>query len=303
VPGAGQVLIEVAGTSFNPADAAIRAGYMRDTFPLTLPHVPGFDVAGTIVELGPAVTGHEVGDEVMAFLPMTAPGATAEFALAPANLLAPAPAPATATAGAPQPDAPRAGGGPAAPTPLGGVSLADAAALPAAALTAWQAVHEHGAVRAGQTVLVVGAGGAVGRYAVQFAKLAGATVFGTAGPHSLDAARSAGADRVFDYTADKPDQQFDLVFNTARADLDLAPLVRPGGLLLSITSPAPATPGIRAENMYVRSDAAQLTEISALVAAGRVTVQVTDRRPFADLAEVHRAAEAGTLHGKTILTP
>ncbi|GIE98376.1 NADP-dependent oxidoreductase [Paractinoplanes rishiriensis] len=275
-PGPGQVLIRVAGTSYNPADSAIRAGWLPDVFPVELPHTPGVDVSGTVAELGPGVEGHRTGDRVIAFLPMTAPGAAAEFVLAPAGLLAPAPT---------------------------GIPLTDAAALPAVALTAWQAIHEHAAVRPGQQVLIVGAGGGVGRYAVQFARLAGATVLGTAGPASVEAARSAGADRVLDHTADKVDEPVDVVFTTARLDDDgmagLAALLRPGGVLVSVTSPVPA--GARGLNMYVRSDAAQLAEISRLVGTGQVSVQVTERHPVAETAAVHRAAEEGRLHGKVVL--
>ncbi len=280
--GPGQVLLEVAGTSLNPADLGIRGGQMRQAFPLSLPQVPGLDVAGTVAELGEGVTGLTVGDRVFGFLPMNGPGATAEFALAPAEVLAPAPA----------------------RGPLG-----DAAAVPAVALTAWQAIHEHAQVGPGQRVLVNGAGGGVGRYAVQFAKLAGATVLATASPNSTEAARSAGADEVLDYTAIKVDEPVDVVFNTARADEStmaaLVAAIRPGGILVSIASPAEPDEArqVRAMNMYVRSDAAQLTEIGRLIDAGQVSVRIAERRHFADLAEVHRQAEAGLVHGKVVLEP
>jgi NADPH:quinone reductase-like Zn-dependent oxidoreductase len=279
VPAAGQVLIKVAGTSFNPADAAIRAGYLRDTFALTLPHTPGLDVAGTITELGEGVTGHAVGDPVIGFLPMDQNGATAEFVVAPAEILAAAPA---------------------------SLPLADAAALPAVALTAWQAIHEHLQVRAGRRVLINGASGGVGRYAVQFAKLAGGYVIGTAGPGHLDV---AGADEMIDYTRGPVTAEVDAVLNTAAADeatmAGLVALVRPGVIVVSLTTPAPedAERKVRTMNMYVRSDATQLAEIARLVDAGEVTVPIGERHPFAETAAVHRRAAAGDLHGKVVLTP
>jgi NADPH:quinone reductase-like Zn-dependent oxidoreductase len=279
VPAAGQVLIKVAATSFNPVDAAIRAGYLRDAFPLTLPHTPGLDVAGTIAELGAGVTGHAVGDPVIGFLPMNEDGATAEFAVAPAEILAAAPA---------------------------GLPLADAAALPAVALTAWQAVHQHAQVRSGQRVLINGASGGVGRYAVQFAKLAGAYVIGTAGPGNLD---GLGADEVIDYTRGPVTAEVDAVLNTAGGDdatmAGLVALIRPGGILVSLTAPAPedAERNVRTMNMYVRSDATQLAEIVRLVDAGQVTVRISERHPFAEAAAVHRRAAAGDLHGKIVLVP
>ena len=174
VAGAGQVVVEVAGAAFNPVDVAIRAGFLQQVFPVTFPHVPNFDVAGVITEVGEGVSGWSAGAAVVAFLPMTAPGAAAEYVAAPAEALAAAPRT---------------------------VELADAAALPSAGLTAWQALFEHAEVKPGQSVLINGAGGAVGGYAVQLAKRAGATVTATASARSIDRIRSYRADRIVDYTA------------------------------------------------------------------------------------------------------
>src|SRR5438270_6433977 len=88
VPGTGEVRLRVAATTFNPVDDGIRGGYLRDVFPVALPHTPGIDVAGTVDALGEGVNRWEVGDDVIAFLPMTADGAAAEYVLAPAELLA-----------------------------------------------------------------------------------------------------------------------------------------------------------------------------------------------------------------------
>src|SRR5689334_18016445 len=132
VPGAGQVLIRVAGTSFNGVDGNIRAGFMQGPIPVTLPHIPGIDVSGTVAALGEGVTGFEPGDQVVGFLPMAGDGASAEYVVAPAEILAPAPT---------------------------GIPLADAAALPAVGLTAWQALFDHAGLVAGRRVLINGAGG------------------------------------------------------------------------------------------------------------------------------------------------
>ncbi|GAA1289194.1 hypothetical protein GCM10009609_65500 [Pseudonocardia aurantiaca] len=141
---------------------------------MAFPHVPNTDVAGVITEVGEGVTGWSVGDAVVAFLPGTAPGAAAEYVAAPAEALA---------------AAPRAG------------ELADAAAMPLPGLTAWQSLFEHAGLKPGQGVLINGAGGAVGGYAVQLAAQAGATVTATASARSRDRIRSYGADRIVDYTA------------------------------------------------------------------------------------------------------
>jgi NADPH:quinone reductase-like Zn-dependent oxidoreductase len=287
VAGPGQVVVKVAGAAFNPVDVAIRAGFLRQVFPVTLPNIPNFDVSGVIAETGEGVSGWSAGDAVVAFLPMTGPGAAAEFAVMPAGLLAAAPRTA---------------------------ELADAAALPSSGLTAWQALFEHGDLKAGQSVLINGAGGAVGGYAVQLAKSAGATVTATASVRSADRIRSYGADQVTDYTATPfpqaaAGQRFDVVLNLVPADAEetaaLADLTADGGVFVSTTGPAPDPGrGVRAVQMAVRSDAAQLTELVTRVDAGDLKIDVAQRRPLADLAAVHDQSAAGQLPpGKTIVIP
>jgi NADPH:quinone reductase-like Zn-dependent oxidoreductase len=285
VPGPGQVLIKVAGTSFNPVDASFRAGFLQQAMPIELPHTPGIDVAGTVAALGAGVTGLTAGDAVIGFLPMTANGAAAEYVLAAADILAAAPA---------------------------GVPLADAAALPAVALTAWQALHEHADLRAGQRILINGAGGAVGGYAVQFAKLLGATVVATASPRTAGTVRARGADQIVDHTAttvtEAVDESVDAVLNLIRTDegsmAALVALIAPGGVLVSTGSPAEADEDrkVRTISMYVRSDAAQLTEIAGLVDAGQVKLDIGGRYPLADTAKVHELSAADRLRGKVIIT-
>ena len=287
VAGAGQVVVQVAGTAFNPVDAAIRAGLLQQVFPVALPHVPNFDVAGVITEVGEGVSGWSVGDAVVAFLPMTAPGAAAEYVAAPAEALAAAPRT---------------------------VELADAAALPSAGLTAWQSLFEHAGLKTGQSVLINGAGGAVGGYAVQLAAQAGATVTATASARSHDRIRSYGADRIVDYTATPvpqalAGQRFDVVLHLAPTSPEetaqLVDLVADGGAFVSTTTPGPedAGRGVRTVRVFVRSDAAQLAELVARVDAGDLKIDVAERRPLADLAAVHDQAAAGRLAGKTVLTP
>jgi NADPH:quinone reductase-like Zn-dependent oxidoreductase len=287
VASAGQVVVQVAGTSFNPVDAAIRAGLLQQVFPVALPHVPNFDVAGVIAEVGEGVSGWSVGDAVVAFLPMTAPGAAAEYVAAPAEALAAAPRT---------------------------VELADAAALPSAGLAAWQSLFEHAGLKAGQRVLINGAGGAVGGYAVQLAKRAGATVTATASARSRDRIRPYRADRIVDYTATPllqavAGQRFDVVLNLAptspQETAQLVGLVPDGGAFVSTTTPGPedAGRGVRTMRVFVRSDAVQLAELVARVDAGVLQIEVAERRPLTDLAAVHDEAAAGRLSGKTVLTP
>ncbi|MFF2466292.1 NADP-dependent oxidoreductase [Streptomyces mirabilis] len=287
VPGAGQVRVRVAATSFNPVDANIRAGFMQGPIPVTLPHSPGIDVAGTVDALGEGVTGIQVGDQVIGFLPMAGPGAAAEYVLAPVEALTPAPK---------------------------SVALSDAAALPLVGLTAWQALFEHAELTAGQRVLVNGAGGAVGGYAVQLAKQAGAFVIATAGPRSSRRVTAAGADEVIDHTtadvAAAVSQAVDVVLNLAPvepAQLDaLLGLIRPGGVLVNTTvwMPAPSDEerGIRGIDLFVRSDAEQLSHLAELIDGGELRVEVARRVPLAELPALHADAAAGALpNGKVVV--
>jgi NADPH:quinone reductase-like Zn-dependent oxidoreductase len=288
VPGAGQVRVRVAATTFNGVDGNIRAGFMQEPMPLTLPHIPGLDVAGTIDALGEGAGGLEIGDRVIGFLPFVVDGASAEYVLAPAESLAPAPT---------------------------SIPLADAAALPLVGLTAWQALFDHAELKPGQRILISGAGGAVGGYAVQLAKAAGAHVIATGSPRSIGRVTAAGADEVIDHTAAEVTtavtDPVDVLLNLAPIDparfTALAGLVRDGGVVVSSTvwMPAPADQGrgVRGIDMYVRSDAEQLSELVARVDRGELTVDVAERVPLADLPSVHARAAAGTLSGKVIVLP
>lgn len=287
VAGPGQVVVRVAGTAFNPVDVPIRMGILREVFPVALPHIPNYDVAGVVTEVGDGVGGWAAGDAVVAFLPMTAPGAAAEYAAVPAEALAAAPRT---------------------------VPAADAAALPSSALTAWQALFEEAGLEAGQSVLINGAGGAVGGYAVQLAARAGAAVTATASGRSEARVRSHGAARIVDHTAVPlldavAGERFDVVLNLVRTSPEeTARLVDPvadGGTFVSTTTPGPgdAGRGVRTVRLFVRSDAARLADLVARVDAGELTVDVAERRPLADLAAVHDAAVEGRLPGKVVLTP
>jgi NADPH:quinone reductase-like Zn-dependent oxidoreductase len=261
---------------------------MQGPMPLTLPHTPGLDLAGTIDALGEGVRGLQVGDRVVGFLPFVDDGAAAEYVLAPAGSLAPAPA---------------------------SIPLADAAALPVVGLTAWQALFDHAELTAGERILISGAGGAVGGYAVQLARAADAYVIATGSPRSSEHVKAAGADEVIDHTTTEVTsvvtEPVDVLLNLAPIDpaefTALAALVRDGGVVVSTTvwMPAPADEerGVRAVDLFVRSDATQLSELVARVDRGELTVDVAERVALTDLASVHARAGAGTLRGKVIVLP
>lgn len=285
-PAAGQVRLRVAASAYNAADNGMRAGFLP--IPIQLPHVPGYDVSGTVDAIGEGVTGLTVGDAVIAFLPMERDGGAAEYVVAPAEAVV------------------------AAPT---SIPLADAAALPSVALTAWQALFDDGRLTAGQRLLIVGAGGVVGKYAVQLAKRAGAHVIATASPRSADAVRAAGADQVIDHTdvdlLDALDDQVDVLLNLApiapeQFAADVA-AVRDGGVVVSTTAfmatPGDESRGVRAATVFVLPNRERLTELVALVDDGALTVEVTRRIPLAELPALHAEGAAGRIAGKIIVLP
>ncbi|MFH8533947.1 NADP-dependent oxidoreductase [Streptomyces tendae] len=286
VPGPGQVLVRVAATSFNPVDDHIRAGVLAEMIPIALPYVPGIDVAGTVTELGDGVSGHAAGDQVVAMLPLDSAGGAAEYAGVPAESLAPAPRT---------------------------VELVDAAALPLTGLAAWQTAFELAELKPGQSVLVNGAGGAVGSLVVQLAVDAGARVTAVDAPQHAERLRRYGAHRVvepLDLAADPAavGGPFEVVVNHVRVSPEdlarLTPYVADGGVAASTAGPIPedTARGVRSASLWVRSDGDQLAQLVAKVDSGKLRIHVADRRPVASLAAVHGDAAAGRLTGKTVLT-
>ncbi|WP_328623893.1 NADP-dependent oxidoreductase [Streptomyces sp. NBC_00353] len=283
-PAFGEVLVHVAATSFNPTEAALRAGLLHAFFPVDLPYTLGWDVAGTVAEIGAGTEGFAVGDRVIGRL--DSGGAAAEYVRAPAAVLVAAPA---------------------------SIPLANAAALPVAGLTAWQAVFEHGKVAAGQRVLVNGAGGGVGGFVTQLAKYAGAEVIATASPRSTEVVLRQGADQVINYTArpvsaalDGPvDTLLNLVPLSPPGAAALAPLVRRGGRIISIATPIEpaADAGVSAMHMVARNDVAHLAALVELVDAAALSIDISESRPLTDLADVHHLSEAGRTRGKVIVIP
>ncbi|PZR53386.1 NADP-dependent oxidoreductase [Xylanimonas oleitrophica] len=286
VPGPGEVLVRVAGSAYNPADGGMRGGFLP--IPITMPHTPGYDVSGTIEALGQGVDGLTVGQDVVGFIPMTANGSAAQHVVAPADALVTAPT---------------------------SIPLADAAGLPSVGLTAWQALFEAGRLEAGQRVLINGAGGPVGGYAVQLAKRAGAHVVATASPRSKDSVQSAGADEIVDHTTtsllDAVTEPVDVLLNLAPVTPEsfaaLATRVRDGGVVVSTTprveTPSDEARGVRAETVYVHPDADALSQLVRLVDDGELRVEIAQHVPLSELPELHRKAEAGQVHGKVVVVP
>ncbi len=286
VAGEGQVLIRVAGSAFNPADNGIRSGTLP--FAVTLPHVPGYDVSGIVDAVGDGVVDFNAGDAVVGFLPMGEDGSAAEFVVAPARVLSKAPA---------------------------SIPLPDAAALPSVALTAWQALFDEAGLTDSQRLLITGAGGAVGGYAIQLARRAGAHVIATASPRSYDSVRAFGADEVIDHTSSavlgSVTDPVDVLLNLAPLSPDefaaLVALVRDGGIVVSTTAwmptPGDRKRGVRTAEVFVRADVHELRQLVDLVDSGDLTVDVAQRVSLSDLPSIHAQAAAGELRGKVIAVP
>lgn len=286
VPAAGEVRLRVAASAYSAADDGMRAGFLP--IPITLPHVPGYDVSGTIDAVGESVDGFTIGDPVIAFLPMERDGGAAEYVVAPADAVV------------------------AAPT---SIPLTDAAALPSVALTAWQALFDEGGLQAGQLVLIVGAGGVVGKYAIQLAKRAGVQVVATASPRSIEAVRAAGADQIIDHTDTDLlaalEGQVDVLLNLAPIDpaqfAAYVAAVLDGGVVVSTTAfmatPGDDTRGVQAKTVFVLRNQGRLAQLVALVDDGALTVEVTRRITLPELPALHTEAGAGRITGKVIITP
>ncbi|GAB6899164.1 NADP-dependent oxidoreductase [Kineosporia succinea] len=272
VPGPGEVRLRVAATSFTALDARIRAGHTA--LPVQLPHTPGVDVAGMVDALGDGVDSVAVGDRVVGLLPLSAPGAAAEFVIAPADVLT----------GAPR-----------------NRPLSDMAALPFAGLSAWQAVfgHGHGRPRAGQRVLIHGADGAAGGYAVQLAKELRAHVIATATPGGAGRVRAGGADEVLVLPLDDAGGTGS---ETVHAVLDLAPTTphmtdAPGPLGRHLTDVS----GLFECSLAPRNDSDQLADLVARVCTGELIIDVARRVPLTDLPAVHTRHAAGCVPGTTVV--
>ncbi|MFG1927333.1 NADP-dependent oxidoreductase [Cryptosporangium sp. NPDC048952] len=277
VPQDGQVLVQVAGAPFNLVDAVIRLGVVQEVFPLTLPATPGIEVSGTVVETGPGADRFALGDAVIGALPMTDDGAAAEYVVVPEAVLALAPT---------------------------SVPLADASALPVGGLTAWQALFEHADLHSGQRVLVTGAGGSVGGFAVQLAVAAGAHVTATASERSAERVRRYGAHEIVDYTTTPVTGQYDVVLDVVpRSDAAPLGLVAPDGIYVTASAEQPTDAPVRAVRMYLHPDAERLAELVAQVNAGKLQIDVAERLPLSELASVHERGQAWKLPGKVVLIP
>ncbi len=253
--GPGQVLVRVRAAGVNGIDWKVREGYVRDAFPLQLPAVLGIELAGVVEAVGPGASRFHVGDRVMG--PLGGLGAYADFvAVNEANL---------------------------ALTPEG-LDDVHAAAIPVAAVAAWQSLHHAGPIRSGQRVLIHGAAGALGGYAVQYAKQAGAEVFATVATAHVEYLRSLGANHVIDYQTERFEdiaRDIELVLDYVGGEvLDRSwQVLTKTGVIVGTSSPdilARTPAGRRGLWFMNKPDASLLEKLAAEIAAGTLQSKVSE---------------------------
>lgn len=280
-PGAGQLLVEIRAIGVNPADSKWREGMFRDFMPIEMPHVPGYEIAGTVKAIGPGVQGFAPGDRVATLLGNTTHGGYAEYALG------------DAAASALLPD---------------GLDFAAAAGLPVAGLTAAQMIEEHIRPAPGETILITGAVGAVGRCAVHVALAKGDRVIAAVRSAQADEARAIGAHEVIALDAAAPgDLRFDHVGDTVGGPA-VAALCRQmaagGRICTAATDPIdpeglPATP----EFMFLHQDGPRLADLLKNLASGALSLPVAREMPLASAAEAQTLVRNGGIGGKIVLVP
>jgi len=275
-PGPGEVLVRVAAASVNPVDYKRRAGLTTEFYPLKFPGLIGVDVAGTVIRLGPGVEGFSIGDPVFAMADDT----YAELCVVKAAILAKVPK---------------------------GLDLIEAAALPLATTTGNQLLLAT-KVDVGETVLVAGAAGNVGRSAVFTAKTRGATVIAGVLKRQLDGAKTIGADQVVgtdDDTAIASLPPLDAVADTVggRTADKLIAKVKPGGVYATVLK-APDTaaeyPSVRVVAVFSKFDRATLEFMAEAVRDGKLLIPISLKLPLSEAAEAQAAAEKG-VGGKILL--
>lgn len=279
IPGARELLVRVEAAGVGPWDAIIREGKSKvsPAPPLTL----GSDLSGVVEALGSDVTGFHIGEEVYGVTNPQFCGAHAEYALASAAMMAAKPRSSTHV---------------------------EAASVPVVAVTAWQMLFEYAHVTGGQSVLILGAAGNVGSYAVQLATKAGLRVMAVAGSRDAELVRSLGAETVIDKTADFAAAlpEVDVVIDAVGGETAQRALqrVKSGGVFVTVVSvEVPRRAGVRSMFFYAEATTARLQAITKLLEDGKIRTRVGSVLPLTEIRTAHYML-AGTPHqpGKIVLT-
>jgi NADPH:quinone reductase-like Zn-dependent oxidoreductase len=285
-PQVGEVLVRVYAAGVNPIDWKIRKGFFKDVRPVPLPFTPGSELAGTVERLGPGETRFEIGQAVYG---RGAKGAYADYAVISADLLTQQPH---------------------------NISFDEAASVPVGAYTAWRALFSLADLQAGQQVLVHGAAGGVGNYAIQLARWKGAHVIGTASFVNLEFVRALGAEIVIDYHTTPFEQvvhEVDVVVDPIGGETQDRswPLIKPGGMLVAIGHPPAedmaARHGVRTASTVLDQQVPPglsrrpLQEISALIESGLLLPQPGKVFPLEEAAQAQAFSETGHGRGRIVL--
>jgi len=292
VPAADEILIQVYASGVNPVDWVVREGGNEALRAyLTLPMTLGWDAAGVVAEVGSEVTGFRVGDAVYGEPNFPGNGSYAEYCAAKASQFALKPK---------------------------SLSFTEAAGVPLAGLTAWTGLFEHGKLKAGQRVLIQGASGGVGGFAVQFAKAKGAYVIGTASAGNLDYVRQLGADEALDYRSQPVEdlvRDVDVVLEASplrdsAARVKAVRVLKEGGIFVSVNVDFPFDEAMQTAlaNQKATGELAPnqprqdwLQKIAQLIDAGQVKVTISRVYPLAQVADAHRESQTWHVQGKLVL--
>jgi len=276
------LLVRIHAASVNPVDWKVREGYLKDFIPHQLPLILGWDFAGEVVALGEQVTGWNIGDAVYARPDIGRDGTYADYIAVRASEVARKPQ---------------------------SLNWQQAAAVPLAALTAWQSLYEIAKLQEGERVLIHAGAGGVGSFAIQLAKLRGAYVYTTASSRNIELLKSLGADEVIDYTSRDFSQlrDLDVVFDTLGGEVleKSWQTLKRGGRLVSIISNPDAQiaeqHGVTPLFCFVQPNAAQLNELAALFDAEKLQVIIDSVFDLVDIAKAHERSETGRARGKIVV--
>ena len=283
-PKDDEMLIKVVAAGVNSFDGNLLSGnWAKPPNGTHLPWQPGYDIAGTVEKVGGKVTKFKVGDPIYAFITILKGGGYAEYALAKESDAALKPAT---------------------------ISLVEAAGAPSVAVTAWQAIVDKANLQSGQTVLIHGASGGVGLFAIPIAKIRGAKVFATASTANQDFLKQLGADVAIDYKTQKFEEiakDVDVVIDGVGGET-LArsyPIVKKGGIIVALTSRVDQAQldkyGIRGASLVVQNNGDELAQIGKLIDEGKIKIVVSETFPLGDAAKAVAKADTGHARGKIVL--
>lgn len=278
-PGQGEIRVRIIAAGVNPMDWKIRRGYIGE---LPLPTIMGLDVAGIVDAVGPGEISFQPGEEVFAKVSI-GQGGYAEYTVV------------NFTQAAQKPRS---------------IGFIESAAIPTAGLAAWQSLFDIAGLEEGQSILIHGAAGGVGTFAVQFAKWKGAYVVGTASSENAQFLKSIGADEIIDYKNQRFEDvvsKLDVVLDTIGGDTFERSwgVLKPGGFLVttvaSIPEGAPEKYGVRAKTLMTRSDGKELAQIAAIIDGKKIKPIVTTVLPLIDARKAHEMSESRHARGKIVL--